>query len=450
MLADEIVVKVVEGDGVLVVFQFLAEGVGKAGEAPDAHANGWILPLDVARADMEVFRMARTTFLAAAGANGRAVPRFAGPLRAVELYKLGVINVAAERRFDRFDVELQAVAGKLDARVDPIRDVVHEGPCVTGFAQANQVADAQFRVGVDGRPRPDASDPAAAQLPCFVLAPDERPKFVHLNALRLKRADGQVVVLRCQCPGITGGGGLEKYLGVSAYKAFVDNDLFLERLVSFRLPEVEGLEREVKGLRSDALIEVCRGLMAALSAHFRGEHRLTDRQQQIAFRAAQFMSACAKTGLDALIDEATGYQYDRPYDALQVKLRAYLSEELRPWEKTFPDELWHHFARLTNWTGSVTKRPKYWGRLVNELVYEYLDADVARWLKENAPKPQKGQNYHSWLSAQYGLQKLLEHIWKLIGIAGTCTTMVELRQKMAEMHGKALIQFTLPFDQTWR
>jgi len=37
--------------------------------------------------------------------------------------------------------------------------------------------------------------------------------------------------------------------------------------------------------------------------------------------------------------EATGYQYERKEDELQVKLRLYIAEELRAWEKTFPDEL---------------------------------------------------------------------------------------------------------------
>ena len=107
----------------------------------------------------------------------------------------------------------------------------------------------------------------------------------------------------------------------------------------------------------------------------------------MALKAGMFLAACAKVGLDALIDEVTGHQYDRAEDALAIKLKAYLADEMRKWEKTFPDELWIEFGRLTNWHGTVTHRPKYWGKLVMELVYEYLDADVTQWLKENAPKP---------------------------------------------------------------
>lgn len=246
--------------------------------------------------------------------------------------------------------------------------------------------------------------------------------------------------------GIKGGGGLEKYLGVEPLKPFILLEQVLERMVPFRLPEVEGLQRHVKGLPADLTIDICKGFMTALEA---GTHpdspypKLSSRQRDMAIKAGMFITACAKVGLEALIDEATGAQYDRAEFALQVKLKAYLAEELRKWEKTFPDEVWVEFGRLTNWKGSVTQRPKYWGKLVTELVYEYLDSDVAQWLKENEPQPRRGRSWHSWLSDQFGLPKLIQHIYILIGIARTCQNMAELRQKMAEMHGKVPVQMTL-------
>lgn len=271
-----------------------------------------------------------------------------------------------------------------------------------------------------------------ATIPCYVLT------------------NGQRVIGRTSATemlsGIKGGGALEIYLGAKALEPFINKDLVLERMVPFRLPEVEGLNRAVKGLSADLFIEICQGYMKALEATFDPKSpypRLTDRQKQLASRAGMFVSACAKVGLDALIDEATGYQYERANDALQVKLAAFLEGEMRKWEKTFPDELWVEFARLTGWKGTVSQRPKYWGRLVMELVYDYLDADVAQWLRDHAPEPRRGQNYHQWLSSQYGLKKLVEHIWMLIGVARTCTTMTELRDRMAELNGKSPIQLRL-------
>jgi hypothetical protein len=276
------------------------------------------------------------------------------------------------------------------------------------------------------------SDPP---VPCYVLD----------NGLRVIGRTSATEMLT----GIKGGGSLEKYIDVNALKPFISKDKLLEEMVAFSLPEVEGLGRAVKGLRSDVFIELCQGFVAAMNSHLMGRSKLTDRQLEMAAKASMFLSACAKIGLDALIDEATGYQYERAEDALQLKLRAYLADEIRKWERTFPEELWIEFGRLTGWSHSVTKRPKYWGKLVMELVYQYLDPDVAKWLKENAPKPRHGQNYHQWLSDQFGLKKLVEHIWMLIGVAKSCHTMTELRDRMAELHGKQAVQlrFYMPIVQ---
>jgi hypothetical protein len=40
-------------------------------------------------------------------------------------------------------------------------------------------------------------------------------------------------------------------------------------------------------------------------------------------------------GITALVDEATGYQYDRERDELQKILSKYISNELLAWQKTF-------------------------------------------------------------------------------------------------------------------
>lgn len=277
-------------------------------------------------------------------------------------------------------------------------------------------------------------DLVGAEIPCYVLNTGQRVigRTAYTESLT----------------GIKGGGDLKKYLGVSSLKSFINMEMVLKGMVAFSLPEVEGLERNVKGLPTDLAIEIWRGFVKAIEASLvSADARLTARQIQMGMKASMLLAACAKVGLDALVDEATGAQYDRAADALRVKLKAYLEDEMRKWEKAFPDDLWVEFARLTNWKGTVTKRPKYWGKLVMELVYEYLDKDVAKWLKDNAPAPRHGQNYHQWLSGQYGLKKLVEHIWLLIGISRTCDNMAELRQKMAELNGKTMVQFMLPLPK---
>jgi P63C domain len=213
-----------------------------------------------------------------------------------------------------------------------------------------------------------------------------------------------------------------------------------DELIEFTLDNVSN--KRVLGITAECFLEICRAFVRAREA---GD-LATERQEQIAKNAGAFLAACANVGLIALIDEATGYQYTRAEDALRVKLRAYLEQEMRRWEKTFPDELWIEFGRLTGWKGGVQSRPKYWGRLVNELVYQYLDPDVYDWLKNNAPPPREGQNYHQWLTSNYGLKKLIEHIWMLVGMASACSTMEELRRRMAAKFGKEPFQLMLFLD----
>ena len=246
----------------------------------------------------------------------------------------------------------------------------------------------------------------------------------------------------------TEGGQLAEYIKVNALKRFLPEDLTptetgqIPALIKFDTGG-EGFTKYAWGLPVEKFMEICAAYSAAAEAV-----ELTEKQKTIAAKANQFLRACYKVGIIALVDEATGYQYDRPLDALQFKLKLYLEEEMRKWEKTFPDQLWIEFGRLTKWKGPVSQRPKYWGKLVMEIVYGYLDRDVSNWLKENAPKPIHGQNYHQWLTSQYGLKRLMEHIWMTIGIATSCSTMEELRRKMAEKFGRVPVQMTLYFPLT--
>lgn len=231
-------------------------------------------------------------------------------------------------------------------------------------------------------------------------------------------------------------GDLAKYVGTRALQPYVSPDLLTTQIVEFIIP---GNPVRSKGINAETFLDIC----SAYVASFTSGEKLTSKQRRIAINCSILLSACAKTGLIALIDEATGYQHVRDENALQVKLRAFISEELRAWEKTFPDELWEEFGRLTNWQGSLHQRPKYWGKLVLELIYDAMDPDIAAYLKDNKPKPTHGQNYHQWLSEDIGLRALTTHINQITGIAKTCSTMDELRHKVALHYGKESLQLTM-------
>jgi P63C domain len=277
---------------------------------------------------------------------------------------------------------------------------------------------------------------------------------IHIPSYVLNTGD-RVFSLKGVVVGLIGtqGGQLAEYLKVKPLQPHLPADLTPNE--SGEIPALfkfdtggEGIAKYALGIRVERFNDLLRAYSSALVDHALSPHdntklSLTTKQLEIAQQAVKFQQACSDIGLVALVDEATGYQYEREVDALQMKLKLYLEEDMRKWEKTYPDQLWAEFGRLTNWKGTLHQRPKYWGKLIMELVYGYLDPDVAKWLKEHAPKPMHGQNYHQWLSSQFGLKKLTEHIWLLVGMAAACQSMQELRQKMAERFGRHQVQLTL-------
>lgn len=229
-------------------------------------------------------------------------------------------------------------------------------------------------------------------------------------------------------------GDLAKFIGVSSLKPFINKDLILAELIEFSIPGTQYLG---KGLTTEHFELICRGYVQAL---YKGAP-LTERQREIAIKCAVLTAGLTRVGLDALIDEATGYQYQRAEDALQVKLRLFIAEELRAWEKTFPDELWEEFGRLTNWKGPLNSRPKYWGQLVIELIYDTLDPDVAKYLRENRPAP--GVRWHQNLTDNHGVRALVSRCYEIVGLSKSCSTMTELRKKVSHHYGKQALLFNV-------
>lgn len=138
-------------------------------------------------------------------------------------------------------------------------------------------------------------------------------------------------------------------------------------------------------------------------------------QERIAATCEMLIRGLATVGIIALVDEATGYQYDRDRQALHKILEAYIAEELLPWAKRFPDEFYKHLFRLRGWPYSPPspKKPKYVGKLTNQLVYEQLPAGVLDELKAKNPKNEKGRRkhkHHQFLTEDIGNPHLERHI----------------------------------------
>ena len=70
------------------------------------------------------------------------------------------------------------------------------------------------------------------------------------------------------------------------------------------------------------------------------------------------MRGFARVGIEALVDEATGYQRIREERALSKILERYIADELQPWTKTFPYNFYEGIVKLKQWPSIYAiKRP---------------------------------------------------------------------------------------------
>lgn len=267
-------------------------------------------------------------------------------------------------------------------------------------------------------------DLGGAEIDCYVLPDGTRLLASTSAAMAISEVDRA---------------NLKDYAGQKTLNPFIDINKILNETRSFAIP---GTQWPASGITTEHFELICRGYVQALYE----KAPLTDRQREIAIRCAVLTAGLTRTGIDALVDEATGYQYERASDALAIKLRAFIAVELREWEKTFPDELWQEFGRLTNWKGPLHSRPRWWGKLVIELIYDTLDPDVADYLRANKPEP--GIRWHRQLTENIGVRALVSRCYEVIGMAKGCDDMRELREKVAEHYGREIVQLSLALPKT--
>ena len=233
-------------------------------------------------------------------------------------------------------------------------------------------------------------------------------------------------------------GLIERVIGVGPLTAYIDASDVASKVIQFRLSG-PGHQMLAYGYEATLLIEVCEAFLRA-----RDDGVLSEAQVRVAHRCDIVLRSCAKVGILALIDEATGYQEVRQRNALQLKLQAFISDEIQEWAKMFPDAFWHELARLEHTRYSPRSRPLRWGKYVMAFVYDAVDEDVAKELRKINPSPHFRKNHHQWLKT-YGREKVRDHINQVIGVMKTCRDMHDFNRKFGYVFRKDPMQLSF-FD----
>lgn len=156
-LAPEIVKHHVQCNRSRMVLDLRGKGVCQSGEAPHGHAHREVLPFDIAGAGVLRIRRTDSLFLLTADALRRAVARFAGRFRPVDLVQHAVVDVLSKGIIDGVDVDLEAISGQLDVIGETARKILNKLCGATSIPLAEEPARNELCVRIDGNPHPNVA-----------------------------------------------------------------------------------------------------------------------------------------------------------------------------------------------------------------------------------------------------------------------------------------------------
>lgn len=237
---------------------------------------------------------------------------------------------------------------------------------------------------------------------------------------------------------------LPEYLSAKYLEKFIKDDLLLKLTEPVPYENNQGVETE--GIKADLLPDICDIYVKA------GENGALKNSPEIAENAYNIILAFSKVGITALVDEATGYQYEREKDELQKILKAYISPELLPWQKKFPDLFYKELFRLNGWEFTIhgiKKRPGVIGTWTNKLIYEQLPNGVIDELKSKTPKNESG-NYvarlHQNLTPNVGDEHLAAQLNQIVTLFMLSDNMKDMWGKFEKLKLRQSGQMELPFS----
>lgn len=174
---------------------------------------------------------------------------------------------------------------------------------------------------------------------------------------------------------------------------------------------------------------------------------------------AEFAERCeilvrgfARVGIIALVDEATGFQRDRTATALARILEDFIAKELQRYVQTFPPDYYEQIFRLRDmdYPRDTVQRPRYFGILTNDIVYDRLAPGVLDQLKKVNPKDEAtGRRKHKnfqWLTSNAGYPKLREHLGAVIATMRMSNDWYDFKSKLDKYYPRQGKPTQLSFD----
>ena len=228
--------------------------------------------------------------------------------------------------------------------------------------------------------------------------------------------------------------GLPSVIGAKNLIPFISNEL-REKL---KTVHYYSGNRIAAGYDAEVIPMICEVYLQA-----NDQDVLTVSQRRIAIRADVLVRSLAKIGIIALIDEATGYQYEREANGLEKLLKMYVLDEFLKWQSRFPQEYYKELYRLYRWKYNPysCRRPQCLGKFTNNFIYSHLPPGVLDELRKKNPikiTGRRARRHHQFLSGNLGIPHLEKHITKTVTIMQLSSNVSDFKKKFKKVFDKNL------------
>lgn len=233
---------------------------------------------------------------------------------------------------------------------------------------------------------------------------------------------------------------LPEYLSAKYLQPFIKDEHKLKLYNSIDYENKAGVETE--GVDATFLSDICDIYVKA------GKKGAFKKNPEIPENAYNLLLALSKVAIIALVDEATGYQYDREKYELQAILQLFISPDILDWQKTFHLSFYKEIFRLWNipfTPQNIKRKPPFIGMLTNELIYKNLPKGsfVLQKLKEKTPKTEGG-NYKVRLFQSltpFGKEELKKVFYSVESLAVISENKKQFRRLVQDRYGQRTFQF---------
>lgn len=259
------------------------------------------------------------------------------------------------------------------------------------------------------------------EIPCYVLEGEKRVLVQRAIVSAMGMARG----------GSSKGGGdrLSHFVNQQRLKDFISNEL--REVTSEPLKFIAPNGSVAHGYEAEFLAKLCFAVMDAERAGV-----LQEQQSHIGRQCRILIEGFSVVGINALVDEATGYQEVRERDALRKILERYIKDEWAKWTRRFPTEFYRQVFRLKDIPfppNDGTQKPSYVGHWTNDIVYSRLAPGVLQKLKNLVPRSPSGsrvRKFHQHLTEDIGVPELQQHISNLIFLMKGCKSWEEFKERL--------------------